>query len=81
MPAPSAADFDRLRALAAIDDVDARQSRTIDEVFTGKALTTIPIGTAEDVTAAFAKARAAQARWAARSVKDAARSSSATETW
>src|SRR5690625_936199 len=70
MPAPSAADFDRLRALAAIDDVDARQTRTIDEVFTGKALTTIPVGTAEDVTAAFTKARAAQARWAARSVKE-----------
>ena len=38
MPAPSASDFDRLRALVAIADVDARQTRTIDEVFTGKAL-------------------------------------------
>lgn len=70
MPAPSAADFDRLRRLVAIDDVDARPSRTIDEVFTGKELTTIPIGTADDVTAAFAKARAAQRRWASRPVKE-----------
>lgn len=70
MPAPSAAEFDRLRRLVAIDDVDARQSRTINEVFTGKELTTIPVGTAEDVTAAFAKARAAQAKWAKRPVKD-----------
>ncbi|MEO6794885.1 MAG: succinic semialdehyde dehydrogenase [Mycobacterium sp.] len=70
MPAPSATDFDRLRQLAAIDTMESRPSKTIDEVFTGKAMTTIPIGTAEDVTAAFAKARAAQAGWAARSVKE-----------
>ena len=70
MPAPSPADFDRLRALVAIDDVTARPSRTIDEVFTGRELTTIPVGTAEDVTAAFAKARTAQAQWAKRSVKE-----------
>ncbi|MGV9803604.1 succinic semialdehyde dehydrogenase [Mycobacterium sp. NPDC003449] len=70
MPAPSATDFARLRKLAAITDVDARQSRSIDEVFTGRELTTIPVGTAEDVTTAFAKARAAQAEWAARPVKE-----------
>lgn len=70
MPAPSATDFDRLRQLVAIDDVDSRPVRSIDEVFTGKELTTIPIGTADDVTAAFGKARAAQTQWAARSVKD-----------
>ena len=70
MPAPSAADFDRLRRLVAIDDADARQSRTINEVFTGKELTTIPIGTADDVTAAFAQARKAQQLWAARPVKE-----------
>src|SRR5690242_17827375 len=70
MPAPSAADFARLRALVAIDDVGARQSKPIDEVFTGKELTTIPVGTADDVTAAFAKARAAQAQWAKRPVKE-----------
>ena len=70
MPAPTAADFDRLRALVAIDDMDSRPVRSIDEVFTGKALTTIPIGTAEDVTAAFGKARTAQAQWADRNVKE-----------
>ncbi|HEY7051885.1 MAG TPA: succinic semialdehyde dehydrogenase [Mycobacterium sp.] len=70
MPAPSAEAFDRLRALAAMDDVTARQTRTIDEVFTGKPLTTIPVATAADVDAAFAKARSAQVDWAARPVKD-----------
>ncbi|HET9874277.1 MAG TPA: succinic semialdehyde dehydrogenase [Mycobacterium sp.] len=70
MPAPSAADFARLRQLVAIDDIDARQTRTIDEVFTGKELTTIPVGTADDVTAAFAKARVAQVQWAKRPVKE-----------
>ncbi len=70
MPAPSAAEFDRLRQLAAIDDIDARQSKTIDEVFTGQPLTTIPVGNAEDVAAAFVKARAAQRVWAARPVKE-----------
>src|SRR5246127_1090831 len=60
MPAPSAEVFDRLCGLAAIEDTPARPARTIDEVFTGKPLTTIPIGTAADVEAAFAEARAAQ---------------------
>lgn len=70
MPAPSDSDFARLRQLVAIADIGARQSKTIDEVFTGKELTTIPVGTAEDVTAAFAKARAAQIEWARRPVKE-----------
>jgi succinate-semialdehyde dehydrogenase/glutarate-semialdehyde dehydrogenase len=70
MPAPSAADFDRLRKLAAIEDPDARPSKTIDEVFTGKPMTTIPVGTAADVEVAFAKARAAQKDWASRPVAD-----------
>jgi succinate-semialdehyde dehydrogenase/glutarate-semialdehyde dehydrogenase len=70
MPAPSSADFARLRTLVAIADPDARQSKSIDEVFTGTELTTIPVGTAEDVTAAFEKARAAQATWATRPVKE-----------
>lgn len=70
MPAPSAADFARLRSLVAIEDLDARQSRPIEEVFTGRELTTIPVGTAEDVAAAFAKARAAQRGWAHRPVAE-----------
>ncbi len=70
MPAPSAADFARLRTLVAIDDVDARPSKPIDEVFTGRELTTIPVGNADDVAAAFVKARAAQAKWAQRPVAE-----------
>ncbi|MCX5045098.1 succinic semialdehyde dehydrogenase [Aldersonia sp. NBC_00410] len=70
MPAPSAADFARMRGLAAIEDPAARQSRSVEEVFTGKEIATIPVGTAEDVTAAFAKARAAQERWAKLPVRD-----------
>lgn len=57
-----------MRNLAAIKDVAARPTRTIDEVFTGKPLTTIPVGTAADVEAAFAEARAAQTDWAKRPV-------------
>ncbi len=70
MPAPSADTFDRLRALAAIEDPAARPTRTVEEVFTGRALGTIPVGTAADVEAAFAKARAAQVDWAERPVAD-----------
>ncbi|KAA0024793.1 succinic semialdehyde dehydrogenase [Antrihabitans cavernicola] len=70
MPAPSPATFSRLRALIAIDDLDARQPRQIMEIFTGKELATVPIGTADDVDAAFVKARAAQAKWVERPVKE-----------
>ncbi|MFM9035456.1 MAG: succinic semialdehyde dehydrogenase [Mycobacterium sp.] len=66
MAAPSAADFDRLRALAAIEDIAARPTKPVVEVFTGREMATIPVGTADDVEAAFAKARAAQAEWAKR---------------
>ncbi|RZS32394.1 succinate-semialdehyde dehydrogenase/glutarate-semialdehyde dehydrogenase [Herbihabitans rhizosphaerae] len=70
MSAPSLETFNRLRALVAIDDVDARPSRPVHEVFSGKELATVPVGTAEDVRAAFATARAAQAEWAARPIKE-----------
>lgn len=70
MPAPSAEAFERLRNLAAIEDIAARETITINEVFTGKPMTTIPVGTAADVDAAFAKARAAQTEWANRTVAD-----------
>lgn len=81
MPAPSAEVFDRLRNLAAIQDATERPTSTIDEVFTGKPLTTIPIGTAADVEAAFAKARAAQP--GGRSVRspNGPRSSAVTAIW
>ena len=70
MAAPTAEVFDRLRKLAAIEDIAARPTKTVDEVFTGKPLTTVPVGTAEDVEAAFAKARTAQVAWARRPVAD-----------
>ncbi|WP_328402288.1 succinic semialdehyde dehydrogenase [Nocardia sp. NBC_00403] len=70
MPAPEAEVFARLSALAAIDSPEARSTETIVETFTGKPLGTVPVGTAEDVTAAFDRARAAQARWAARSADE-----------
>ena len=60
MPAPSAATFSRLADIIAIPDADARPTKSITEVFTGKELATIPVGTAEDVDAAIAKARVAQ---------------------
>lgn len=70
MPAPTPTAFSRLRALVAIDEPDARQQRQIVEIFTGKELASVPIGTAADVDVAFAKARAAQVEWAARPVKE-----------
>ncbi len=70
MPVPSDAVFDRLRSLVAIEDAGARTTRTVEEVFTGRPLAAIPVGTADDVVAAFAKARAAQVDWASRPVTD-----------
>ncbi len=70
MPAPTAEIFGHLRSLVAIEDLGARPNRVVDEVFTGRPLATIPVGTEADVEAAFAKARAAQQDWAARPVSD-----------
>ncbi|WP_280400357.1 succinic semialdehyde dehydrogenase [Nocardia carnea] len=73
MPAPDTAVFDRLSALAAIDAAGSRPQRTIDEVFTGAPLGSVPVGTAEDVAVAVARARAAQPHWAARPAAERAR--------
>ncbi len=70
MPAPSSEFFDRLRALVAIDDAEQRPTCAVEEVFTGRPLATIPIGTAADVDAAVVKARAAQAAWSRRPVSE-----------
>ncbi|MET0315949.1 MAG: aldehyde dehydrogenase family protein, partial [Rhodococcus fascians] len=70
MPAPSAATFSRLADLIAIPDADARPTKSITEVFTGKELATIPVGTAEDVVGAIARARVAQKAWAKRPVSE-----------
>ncbi|RMI33335.1 succinic semialdehyde dehydrogenase [Nocardia stercoris] len=65
MPVPEAAVFERLRGYAAVDPAASRPTRTISEVFTGKPLGEVPVGTAEDVEIAFEKARKAQAAWGA----------------
>ncbi|ONM50088.1 succinic semialdehyde dehydrogenase [Nocardia donostiensis] len=64
MPAPDAAVFARLSALAAIDN--PRDTRSITEVFTGRVLGEVPVGTAADVASAAEDGRGAQAHWAAR---------------
>ncbi|WP_024801106.1 succinic semialdehyde dehydrogenase [Nocardia sp. BMG51109] len=70
MPVPQRQTLDRLRDLAALGDPAGRPQRRIDEVFTGDPLAEIPMGDAEDVTAAFAEARAAQGRWAETSPRE-----------
>lgn len=70
MPAPSAATFDRLRHLAAVESDTDPRSKVVNEVFTGKPLATIPVGTAADVEAAFEKARAAQRDWGSRPIAE-----------
>ncbi len=70
MPVPEAAVFERLRGFAAVDANQEHASRTINEVFTGRALGEVPVGTAADVTIAFEKARAAQREWAARPARE-----------
>ncbi|MET8423577.1 succinic semialdehyde dehydrogenase [Nocardia sp. NPDC004860] len=69
MPVPAAAVFERLRSFAAVDTTQDHATRAITEVFTGETLGSVPVGTAADVTAAIAKARIAQAEWAARAPK------------
>ncbi|WP_067823156.1 succinic semialdehyde dehydrogenase [Nocardia inohanensis] len=69
MPAPDSAVFDRLRRLVALDDPEARPALDVETVFTGEPLSTMPIGTAEDVASAMRKARRAAAAWAATSPK------------
>ncbi|WP_416562283.1 succinic semialdehyde dehydrogenase [Nocardia testacea] len=73
MPVPETEVFDRLRSLVAIDAAAARPRRIIDEVFTGKPLGSVPVGTAEDVAVAVARARAAQSHWAGRPARERAR--------
>ena len=70
MGRPDRATFDRLRQLIAIDRHDTRPTRPVLEAFTGEEMTTIPVGTAEDLQLAVNRARAAQARWAERTPAD-----------
>jgi succinate-semialdehyde dehydrogenase / glutarate-semialdehyde dehydrogenase len=70
VPAPEPATFERLSSSASISSPGDRSTRTITEVATGKALGTVPVGTAEDVAAAVTTARSAQRQWAARPVRE-----------
>ncbi|MEO7079442.1 MAG: succinic semialdehyde dehydrogenase [Rhodococcus sp. (in: high G+C Gram-positive bacteria)] len=70
MPAPSTATFSRLAELIAIPNAADRPTKSITEVFTGKELATIPVGTAADATDAIARARIAQKAWAKRPVSE-----------
>ncbi|MBT0567649.1 succinic semialdehyde dehydrogenase [Williamsia sp. CHRR-6] len=73
MGKPDTATFDRLVRLVAIDGYDARPTRSILEAFSGTEMATIPVGTADDLTLAVQRARAAQTRWAATPPKERAK--------
>lgn len=51
-----------------IDDSASRTTKPVIEVFTGKQLTTIPVGITDDVVAAVTTARRAQHEWAQRPI-------------
>ena len=64
MRKPAPAYFARLAALAAV--ADGRPTKPVLEAFSGAEMATIPVGDADDLTAAVARARTAQVDWAAR---------------
>lgn len=74
MPRPAPEVFERL--LRRVDvpawqaDPPSRPTSGVHEAFTGEHLADVPLATAEDVTDAFARARAAQVAWAARPVRE-----------
>ena len=70
MPAPSSATFQRLADLVAIPDASERPTRSIVEVFSGRELATIAVGSAQDTIDAIARARIAQQHWASRPVTE-----------
>ncbi|MAU84878.1 MAG: succinic semialdehyde dehydrogenase [Gordonia sp.] len=64
MPKPTPDYFRRLAELVAIDDAGARPTRPVLEAFSGAEMATIPVGTADDLETAVARARSAQQGWA-----------------
>ncbi|MDG3010561.1 succinate-semialdehyde dehydrogenase (NADP(+)) [Rhodococcus sp. D2-41] len=66
MPAPSAETFARLAESIAIPEAAQRPTKPVIEVFTGRELATVPVGTAQDAVDAIARARVAQRQWAQR---------------
>ncbi|MBM7368140.1 succinic semialdehyde dehydrogenase [Gordonia hydrophobica] len=73
MPKPAPAYFQRLAALAAIDNVADRPTKPVLEAFSGAEMATIPVATAEDLELAVARSRAAQPAWGDRSAADRAK--------
>lgn len=66
MPKPTADYFARLGALVAFDNAAERPTRSVLEAFSGAEMATIPVGTADDLEQAVARARVAQEGWAKR---------------
>ena len=66
MPKATPDYFERLAALAAIDDPASRRQKPVPEAFTGEQMATIPVADIEDLDRAVERARAAQPAWAAR---------------
>ena len=65
---PGRMETDRLAQRIAV--APGREERDVTSPLTGEVIGRVPIGTAEDVTAAVAEARRVQKRWAATSVKE-----------
>ncbi|HET6951253.1 MAG TPA: succinic semialdehyde dehydrogenase [Acidimicrobiales bacterium] len=66
---PGRAETDRLAALVAVG-AGARDRRTVTSPLTGEAIGEVPVGTADDVAAAVARAREVQRAWAERPVRE-----------
>ncbi|HEY7070710.1 MAG TPA: aldehyde dehydrogenase family protein, partial [Acidimicrobiales bacterium] len=67
---PDRAETDRLAARVAVAVGEGRERHQVVSPLTGEVLGEVPIGTAEDVAAAFAAAREAQRTWAERPVRE-----------
>lgn len=65
---PGRMETDRLAQRIAV--APGREERDVTSPLTGEVIGRVPIGTAEDVTAAVAEARRVQKRWAATSIKE-----------
>jgi succinate-semialdehyde dehydrogenase/glutarate-semialdehyde dehydrogenase len=66
---PGRAETDRLAARVAVP-AEGRERLAVTSPLTGEVLGEVPVGTAADVIAAFARARAVQRGWAARPVRE-----------
>ncbi len=65
---PGRVETDRLAAR--VDVADGRETKTVTSPLTGEVIGEVPLGTAEDVTAAVHECRRVQQRWAATPAKE-----------